>query len=131
MTATDNNQALSIPEDIYFGEDNQMLDFNQIQELTQTARKKIVENRDVIVSKVTLTDKESERVDSYVKDMEKHIGKFAADAKDKFLYDCSKIENYVFYEVASRFKEKNSKFYVQTNGGTQVIVVDWSGKNEA
>ena len=131
MTTTDNNQALSVPEDIYFEEDNQMLDFNQIQEITQTARKKIIGNRDKIISKIILTDKESERVDSYVKDIEKYIGKFAADAKDKFLYDCSKIENYIFFEVAQRFKEKNSKFYVQTNFGTQMIVVEWSGKNEA
>ena len=125
------NAVLTIPEDIYFGEEQKMLDFNEIREITHESRKKNVENRQDLNTKVVLTDKENTRIDSYIRDMEKHIGKFAADARDKFLYDCSKIESYIFLELAQKFKEKNSKFYVQTNAGTQVIVVDWSGKHEA
>ena len=119
-------------EDTYLVEGQPMsLDFEVIQEATNKAKKeKIITKIEKHTPTYTLTEKESKLIDSYVRDMEKHITKFASVGKDKFTYDCSKIDLSHYLELAKRFKAANPKFYVESHNGPRLIIIDWVGKNE-
>lgn len=113
------------------GDDNSMpLDFNTIQEETIRAKKSKITVKTEKVSNYQLTEKDLKQIGLLMKNMEKNITKFATEGKHKLTYDCSKLENPIFFELANTFKTNNPKFYVETNAGTKMIVVDWSGKNE-
>lgn len=131
MTQATEKTFLEIPDIVTFGEEEDMLDYDKIVEQTQEAKKKAaVEKKVVPKEKIVLTKEESDTVDSWVKDLEKHISEWSKKASDKFLWDCSKVNTRLFYELAQRFKDKNPKFYVETHGGIQQLIVTWHGKNE-
>lgn len=131
MTTQTSDAPLTVPEVINFGEEDVVLDFEQIKKLTLDAKKKAAESRKVIPKeKIVLTDEENKQVIKWTKELEKYVQQWATKGEDKFLYDCSKIPFYLFKEIAQCFKEKNPKFYVETHDGTQMIVVMWHGKNE-
>lgn len=127
-----NNTGLEIPSPIYFGEEDLMLDYENIKKLTKEAKQKNVQANKIQAEniEIVLTNEEILMVDKWVKEVEKYVAKFASNGSDKFLYDCSKIDTHLFYETALRFKMRNPKFYVETHGGTQMLVVQWNGKNE-
>ena len=132
------NSDLVVADDIYLedlaAEDSHMsLDFNSIQEETKKAKKTKVQQTKTLEKhnpKYQFSDKELRQLELYVKDVEKHILKFAADGKERFLYDCSKLSTPIFFELAKLFKTANPHFYVETHGGSRLLVVDWCGKNE-
>lgn len=131
MTQQTNDTFLEIPDIINFGEDEEMLDYDQITQLTKDAKKKAVQARRIMPKeKIVLTPEETQQVDKWVKDLEKQIAKFAAEGSDRFIYKCKDVQTHLFYELAHKFKEKNPKFYVETHGGTQDLTVAWHGKNE-
>lgn len=110
-----------------------MLEIDEIRKLTEESKKNNVKQKIQKITsddKIELTDKEKIRVLEYVADIEQHIPKFAKQASDKFRYDCSELERHIFFEIAKKFKEHNPRFYVQTHGGNQLIMIDWTGKNE-
>jgi hypothetical protein len=100
------------------------LDYSAVREKTKNATN-VVKKLDV-----PLTEKELIKIDSYINDMESHILSFAEKGKDKFVYDCSKISEKMFFELALKFKNKNPYFYVVQHHFLQTITVDWSGDNE-
>tara|TARA_R110000868_G_C10343819_1_gene715540 strand:+ start:69 stop:458 length:390 start_codon:yes stop_codon:yes gene_type:complete len=124
------NNSLSIPAPIYFGEENEMLDFNQIKSITENSRKKTVSSKSKDPVKIVLTEKQTRYVESLIGEVETYIKSYAESGKDKFTYDCSKLDYNIFFELIMRFKAKNPKFYVQRHDGTQLMVVEWTGKNE-
>lgn len=129
MSEIENN--MTVPAPIYFGEENEVLDFEQIQQMADEAMKKAIIDRKVLPkTKIELTVEEQKKVDNWVKDLEKHIKDFAKTGSKIFTYKCDKLPTHLFYEIALSFKEKNPRFYVETHGGTQEIKVTWDGKNE-
>lgn len=100
------------------------LDYNLIREAAKKA------NTSTLVQKQELTQKEIDRIEFYIEDMEKYIKDFAETGKYKFVYDCSNLPERVFFELATRFKQRNPLFFVVTQKKTQALTVDWSGKNE-
>jgi hypothetical protein len=123
---------LEVPEVINFGEDDIVLNYDDIIKATTDAKQKVAREKKAVKVNVEiiLSNEEILMVDKWVKDLEKYIAKFAAEGSDKFSYDCAKVQTHLFYETAKRFKTRNPKFYVETHGGTQMIVVTWHGKNE-
>lgn len=101
-----------------------LLDFEKIRQISKEMSKKVKQEK-------PLTKKEIENVEFYVNDMARHIKEYAQDGRTTFKYDCSRVSKTLFMELAQAFKTRNPKFYVQTNSGTQTLLVDWSGKNEA
>lgn len=101
------------------------LDYNLIRETTKLASK-----TKQVKKEEPLTQKELEHIQYYVEDIEKNILKLAKTGKDKFLYDCSKLPERIFLEVAMAFKKKNPLFFVITAKGSQILTVEWSGKYE-
>lgn len=132
MTTETNIATLSIPEVINFGEDNDVLNFEEIKKLTEDAKKKAVAERKAVSAKikVELTETEHKNVNNWVKELEKYIKEWAVKGHSTFTYDCSKLQAHLFEEVALVFKQKNPHFYVEQRGGTQMIKVTWDGKNE-
>lgn len=107
------------------------LDFHTIQEQTLNAKKvKLPTKGKETTMRYEFTDKDIKQIEIYMKDMEKHIAKFAADGKDRFTYDCSKLNSAIYFELAEKFKTANPRFYVETHTGLQHLIVDWTGKNE-
>jgi hypothetical protein len=100
------------------------LDYEAIRKMTK-------ERSAVKKEEAPLTEKELKRVQYYIEDIEYNIVGLAEAGKDKFTYDCSKLTQKMFQELAVRFKNKNPLFYVTTNSGTQLLTVEWHGKNEA
>jgi hypothetical protein len=119
------NETLVIPVPIYFEEENEMFDYNNIREITRLAKEKQVQSKKTVPRPVILTEQEQERVEALVKDMEKSIIKFAGVGEERFIYDCSKLEHYIFLDLAQNFKDKNPKFYIELDRETQMIIVDW------
>jgi hypothetical protein len=100
------------------------LDYEAIRKMTK-------EVTTVKKQETPLTEKELKRVQYYIEDIEYNILGLAEAGKDKFTYDCSKLSAKMFQELASQFKHTNPLFYVTTNSVTQVLTVEWHGKNEA
>lgn len=100
------------------------LDYEAIRKLTK-------EKSAVKTQESPLTEKELKRVQYYIEDIEYNVLGMAEAGKDKFLYDCSKLAPKMFQEVAVQFKNRNPLFYVTTNSVTQLLTVEWHGKNEA
>lgn len=80
--------------------------------------------------KRTFSNDEEIHLETWVLEMEKYIVEWAMEGKDRFLYDCRNLAPDMFMELASRFKTKNPKFYVETDYGAQLLIVSWNGKNE-
>ena len=78
-----------------------------------------------------MTDDEIKKVNNWFKDLEKYIRQWAGNGSELFMYDCSKLPEHLFQEIANFFKIKNPYFYVETNSGTKMIKVTWVGKSEA
>jgi hypothetical protein len=97
----------------------------------QAIRKMTKEVSTVKKQEVPLTEKELKRVQYYIEDIEYNVLGLAEAGKDKFSYDCSKLSQKMFQELAVQFKNKNPLFYVTTNSVTQLLTVEWHGKNEA
>lgn len=100
------------------------LDYNAIREKTKNATS-VMKKLDV-----PLTERELVKIGIYIEDMEKHILSFAETGKDKFVYDCSKITEKMFFELADQFKVRNPHFFVLQNNYLQTLTVEWTGKNE-
>jgi hypothetical protein len=132
MTTQTNIATLTIPEVINFGEDSNVLNFEEIKKLTEDAKKKaVIERKEASTKiKIALTPEEDKRVVGWVKELEKYIKQWAEQGHSLFMYDCSKLQVHLFEEIALVFKQKNPHFYVETRGGTQMIRVTWDGKNE-
>lgn len=101
------------------------IEFSEIRDL---AKKRIAEKTKVIVKQ--LTENEIKQIDFLVGDMELYIKQYANEGKQKFVYDCSRLEKHVFHALAERFKEVNKYFFVTTRDGCQELTVEWTGKNE-
>lgn len=100
------------------------LDYRAIREATKKA------NESVVKREIPLTEKELAKIESYIQDMEDYIKELSYEGKEKFFYDCSKIGENVFYQLAITFKERNPLFFVTTEDKIQRLTIDWSGKNE-
>lgn len=100
------------------------LDFNQIKETAKKARQSL------IVAEKPISQSELKNIPLYMNDMARYIKKYAAQGKNTFEYDCSKLSKACFFELAKEFKTKYKEFFVVTNHKTQVLTIDWSGKSE-
>lgn len=100
------------------------LDYESIRKMTK--EKNVVKTQEV-----PLNEKELKRVQYYIEDIEYNILGLAESGKDKFSYDCSKLTPKMFKEIVIQFKTKNPLFYVTSNSVTQLMTVEWHGKNEA
>ncbi len=100
------------------------LDYESVKKMTK-------EKNAVKKQEIPLTEKELKRVEYYIQDIEYNVLGAAESGKDKFLYDCSKLTTKMFQEIAVQFKNRNPLFYVTTNSVTQLLTVEWHGKNEA
>jgi hypothetical protein len=100
------------------------LDYNQIRETTKKARQAL------IVSDKPITQTELKSIPLYMNDMARYIKKYATQGKHIFEYDCSKLSKACFVELATQFKQKYPMFFLVMNSKTQILMVDWSGKNE-
>lgn len=104
--------------------ESDLLDFDKMH---QTAKKAVTKT----ASKAeTLSDEEIKSIPEYILDISKYIKSYAKQGKFNFKYDCTNISKLCFAELARQFKEKNPRFFVLTDFGTQILTVDWSGKNE-
>lgn len=101
-----------------------VLNYKEIREATKKA------NELEIKKDIPLTEKEINKIQYYIDDMEEYIKDLSANGKDRFFYDCSKIAENVFYGLAKQFKKQNPLFFVTTESGIQRITIEWSGKNE-
>lgn len=107
--------------DIYFEElleqedkNNQMLNFDDIQEITKEHRnKKLLVKREEPKNPIIISLEEEKLLNSWIKDLEKYIVIWASDGKNTLHYDCSKIDRHLFFELAKRFKINNPRFYVE------------------
>lgn len=99
------------------------LDYNQIREKTKAFVKQEQKEEE-------LTQKELDKVQSYIEDMEFYISSFAEEGKDKFVYDCSKISAKVFHKLCISFKNRNPLFFVLCDYGIQKLTIEWHGKNQ-
>lgn len=97
----------------------------------EAIRKKTKEAGTAKKQEVPLTEKEIKRLQYYIEDIEYNIVGLSEAGKDKFTYDCSNLTKKMFEELATRFKQTNPLFYVTTNSATQLLTVEWHGKNEA
>ena len=100
------------------------LDFNQVKETARKARQAL------IVSEKPISQSELKNIPLYINDMARYIKKYAAQGKNTFEYDCSKLSKACFQELATQFKSKYKEFFVVTNNKTQILTIDWSGKLE-
>lgn len=100
------------------------LDFQKIKETT----KKAIQSQ--IVSEKPITQSELKSIPLYMNDLVRYIKKYASQGKSKFEYDCSKLSKACFFELAGQFKNKYKEFFVVTNSKTQVLIIEWTGKNE-
>ena len=100
------------------------LDILKIREKTKKARQAL------IVSEKPISASELKSIPLYISDIERYIDKYASQGKDQFDYDCSKLSKACFFELANQFKHKYKEFFVVTNSKTQVLTINWSGKNE-
>jgi hypothetical protein len=99
------------------------LNYNDIQKTTKKAT--------VAINKEEpLTEKELKRIQYYVEHMEDSIIEIAESGNSKLEYNCAKIPQRIFFEVAELFKKNNPLMLVITEKGTMQIVVHWSGKYE-
>ena len=101
----------------------QDLNFHTIKELT----KKALTNTNTPIK--TLTNKEKAYLQVYMKDIIRYINKYAMQGKNKFEYDCENLSPQSFMELARTFKEKYPLFFVLIRF-KQILVIDWSDKNE-
>lgn len=101
------------------------LDYESVRQTTKSASLSRQKKKEE-----PLTEKELASIQFYVEDMEKNILKLAQTGKDKFIYDCSKLSEKMFLEIAISFKKKNPLFFVVTAKGSQMLTVEWSGKYE-
>lgn len=107
--------------DIYFEElleqednNSQMLDFDDIQEITKEHRnKKLLSKKEEPKKPIIISSDEEKLLNSWIKDLEKYIVSWALDGKNKLHYDCSKIDRHLFFELAKVFKMRNPRFYVE------------------
>lgn len=102
------------------------LDFRKIVETTKQAQKKLNPKKTI----GTLTSSERKAIPLYINDMTSYIKRYAVQGKSKLEYDCSKLSAVCFEELAAQFKQKNPLFFVLQDRYTQLIVVEWTGKNE-
>lgn len=100
------------------------LDFNQIKETAKKARQSL------IVAEKPISQSELKNIPLYINDMVRYIKRYAAQGKNTFEYDCSKLSKACFFQLATEFKTKYKEFFVVTNHKTQILTVDWSGKSE-
>lgn len=100
------------------------LDFNQIKETAKKARQSL------IVAEKPISQSELKNIPLYINDMARYIKKYAAQGKNTFEYDCSKLSKACFVQLATEFKLKYKEFFVVMNSKTQVLTIDWSGKLE-
>lgn len=100
------------------------LDFNNIRDTAKKARQAL------IVSEKPISQSELKNIPLYINDMARYIKKYAAQGKNTFEYDCSKLSKACFIQLATEFKLKYKEFFVVMNSKTQVLTVDWSGKLE-
>lgn len=98
------------------------------EEIRDLAKKRIAEKTKVVVK--NLTEREMQEITFFIGDMERYIKQYANEGKQKFVYDCSKLEKHVFHALAEKFKEVNKYFFVTTRDGCQELTVEWTGKNE-
>jgi hypothetical protein len=119
----------NIPESVTFDDDIDfaILDFEKIRQLTKSAQKKLEQGK----SNNTLTAAEVKSIPMYINDMVSYIKKYAQQGKSKLEYDCGALSPICFQELAVQFKQRNPLFYVVQHHHTQLLVVEWSGKNEA
>jgi len=99
------------------------LNYNDIQKTTKKAT--VASNKEE-----PLTEKELKRIQYYVEHMEDSIIEIAESGHSKLEYNCTKIPERIFFEVAELFKKSNPLMLVITEKGTMKIVVHWSGKYE-
>jgi hypothetical protein len=102
------------------------LDFAKIKQITEDARLKKSGEKSI----KGLTSNEKKAVPLYINDISSHIKRYAAQGKFKFDYDCSKLTDICFRELAKQFKQKNPLFFVVMHYGIQMLTVEWTGKNE-
>jgi TusA-related sulfurtransferase len=116
------------PAEIIFSEDvlSDDLDFHKINQATKDALKKSTSGKSIKV----LSTNEKKAIPLYIKDITSYIKKYAAQGKFKFEYDCSKLTEVCFHELAHQFKQKNPLFFVVKQHYTQILTIEWSGKNE-
>lgn len=100
------------------------LDFDTIREMAKKAQK------EKVAAAKPITQEELRAIPTYINDMSRYIRKYAAAGKIIFQYDCGKLSTACFLELAQQFKQKYPRFFVVTQMGTQIITIDWSGKNE-
>jgi len=100
------------------------LDFDKIKETAKKARQAL------IVAEKPISQSELKNIPLYINDMARYIKKYAAQGKNTFEYDCSKLSKACFFELAKEFKTKYKEFFVVTNHKTQILTIDWSGKSE-
>ena len=101
------------------------LDFDSVRTAANKAQKKVQQTAQKI------TSSETRAIPNYIRDMVRYIKKYAANGRFKFEYDCTKLSNPCFLELAKQFKEKYPAFFVViTNAKVQILTVDWSGKSE-
>ena len=107
------------------GEDSsKLLDYDEIVTISSLSRQKKKSSLD------SITEEEQRALPMFIKDMVKHIGRYARKGESKFSYDCSKLSKTLFLEIAKEFKKINSKFFVVTDYGRSVIIVEWNKSNE-
>lgn len=104
--------------------ESDLLDFDKMH---QTAKKAVTKTAAI---EEALSEEEIDSIPEYLYDMSKYIKSYARQGKFNFKYDCGNISKLCFAELAKQFKEKNPRFFVVTDFGTQILIVDWSGKNE-
>lgn len=99
------------------------LDYNDIQKTTKKSTA-------VTQKQEPLTEKELNRVQYYMEHMEDSIIEIAESGHYKLEYNCNKIPERIFFEVAELFKKNNPLMLVITDKGASKIIVHWSGKYE-
>jgi len=101
------------------------LDFEKVKETTKKAR------QEMIVSEKPMTQAERKSIPLYMNDIARYIQKYAQQGKFEFDYDCTKLTQACFFELAIQFKQKYKEFFVVTSSKTQILTINWSGKSEA
>lgn len=104
-------------------EDKKTLDFEEIRKLSLEVRKRKT-------SEETLSEEDIKEIPLLVEDMVKHIKRYAKSGKTEFRYDCSKLSKTLYHATVEEFKRINPKFFVVNDYGQQMIIVDWSNKQE-
>lgn len=94
--------------------------------------KKLSENSQVKEKeKPVITQEEQENIDFWISEMARHIELQAKKGLKHFVFDCSRMERYLFLETAHQFKQKYYLFYVLKDGGRQYITIRWSEDYES